>query len=95
MPQIYTTSIVKRSLYEEIKGQIQRMFLSFDHSGHVFGCGAIFGTLNEYLGVDEPLFWVGTSNKSMGQSDRIYRDAEQFKGDPTGNAACVPRGNLG
>lgn len=90
MPQIYTTSIVKRSLYEEIKGRSGGCFY---HSiiPDMYSVVALSLARNEYLRVDEPLFWVGTSNKSMGRSDRIYRDAEQFKGDPSGKHACVPR----
>lgn len=90
MPQIYTTGIVKRSLYEELK---VRSGGCFYHSitPDIYSVVALTLARDEYLRVDEPLFWVGTSNKSMGRSDCIYRDAEQFKGDPSGNHSCVPR----
>ena len=90
MPQIYTTCIVKRSLYEEIKAR-SGGYVYHSIIPDMYSVVALSLARNEYLRVDEPLFWVGTSNKSMGRSDRIYRDAEQFKGDPSGNHSCVPR----
>lgn len=75
LPQIYTSSIVKRSLINEIKYQ----------SGGYFFCSIIpdmysvvaLSMIEDlYLRTEEPLFWVGTSNKSMARSDRIYRDSE-------------------
>lgn len=90
MPQIYTTSIIKRSLYEEIK---DRSGGCFYHSiiPDMYSVVALSLARDEYLRLDESLFWVGTSNKSMGRSNRIYRDAEQFSGDPSGEHTCVPR----
>ncbi len=90
MPQIYTTSTIKRSLYEEIK---LRSGGCFYHSiiPDMYSVVALSLARDKYLRVDEPLFWVGTSNKSMSRSDRIYRDAEQFSGNLSVKHACIPR----
>jgi len=90
MPQIYTTSMIKRSLYEEIKSKSGGCFY---HSiiPDMYSVVALCLSRNTYLRVEEPLFWVGTSNKSMGRSDRIYRDAEQFNEDYRAKYPCVPR----
>ena len=78
MPQIYTTGIVKRSLYNEIKKKSGGFFY---HSiiPDMYSVVALCLSREEYLRVEEPLFWVGTSNKSLGRSDRIYKDAEKLK----------------
>jgi hypothetical protein len=90
MPQIYTTAIIKRSLYNEIKIKSGRCFY---HSiiPDMYSVVALCLSRDEYLRVEEPLFWVGTSNRSMGRSDRIYRDAEQFNEDYQSDYPCVPR----
>ena len=90
MPQIYTTGIIRRSLYEDIK---VRSGGCFYHSiiPDMYSVVALSLARDKYLRVGEPLFWVGTSNKSMGRSDRIYRDAEHFIGHPAGKHMCVPR----
>ena len=75
LPQIYTSCIVKNSLYEKIKLQSGG---SFYHSIIPDMYSAVTLSLAEkfYLRVDEPLFWTGTSSKSLGRSDRIYKDSE-------------------
>lgn len=89
MPQIYTTGIVKRKLYEEIK---LRSGGCFYHSiiPDMYSVVALSLARGEYLRIDEPLFWVGTSNKSMGRSDRIYSDAESFLEKTEDIGICVP-----
>jgi glycosyltransferase involved in cell wall biosynthesis len=89
MPQIYTTCIVKRSLYEEIKDKSGGYFY---HSiiPDMYSVVALALTREQYLRISEPLFWVGSSNKSMGRSDRIYRDSQQYIEDPAGQYAFVP-----
>ena len=90
MPQIYTTSMIKRSLYEEIKSKSGGCFY---HSiiPDMYSVVALCLSCSTYLRVEEPLFWVGTSNKSLGRSDRIYRDAEQFNEDYRAEYPCVPQ----
>lgn len=63
MPQIYTTGIIKRSLYEEIKNKSGGFFY---HSiiPDIYSVVALCLSRDKYLRVEEPLFWVGTSNKS-------------------------------
>jgi glycosyltransferase involved in cell wall biosynthesis len=90
MPQIYTTCMVRRSLYEEIKVKSGGCFY---HSiiPDMYSVVALCLSRNKYLRVEEPLFWVGTSNKSLGRSDRIYKDAEKFRDDIMGKHICVPK----
>lgn len=90
MPQIYTTCVVKRSLYEEIKINSGGCFY---HSiiPDMYSVVALCLKRKKYLRVEEPLFWVGTSNKSLGRSDRIYKDAEKFKVNTPGIHTCVPK----
>ena len=75
LPQIYTTSIIKRSLYEAVKLKSGGIFF---HSiiPDMYSAVAFCLFRESYLRVDEPLFWVGTSNMSMSRSDRVYRDAK-------------------
>ena len=90
MPQIYTTCMVRRSLYEEIRVKSGGCFY---HSiiPDMYSVVALCLSRKKYLRVEEPLFWVGTSNKSLGRSDRIYKDAERFRGDVMGKHICVPK----
>ena len=89
MPQIYTTGIVKRSLYLEIKNKSEGCFY---HSiiPDIYSVVALSLSRDKYLRVYEPLFWVGSSNKSFGISDRIYSDAKKFKNNITSSIPCVP-----
>jgi glycosyltransferase involved in cell wall biosynthesis len=90
MPQIYTTSIVKRKLYEEIK---EKSGGCFYHSiiPDMYSVVALCLSRKQYLRIEDPLFWVGTSNKSMSRSDRIYLDA--IRSDKVNNVdiSCVPQ----
>jgi glycosyltransferase involved in cell wall biosynthesis len=90
MPQIYTTSMVKRSLYQEIKENSGGCFY---HSiiPDMYSVVALSFSREHYLRVEEPLFWVGTSNKSMGISDRIYIDANQFDNKNLFEFPCIPK----
>ncbi|MBF9022606.1 glycosyltransferase [Rhodobacterales bacterium FZCC0069] len=90
MPQIYTTGIIKSSLYNEIKIKSGGCFY---HSiiPDMYSAVALCLSRDTYLRVEEPLFWVGTSDKSMGISDRIYKDAELFNEDCRADHPCVPR----
>lgn len=85
LPQIYTTCIVKRVLVERIKNESGGCFY---HSiiPDMYSVIALSMTSDKYLRIDEPLFWTGTSNKSMGRSDRIYKDTELlgFSGEKAG-----------
>jgi glycosyltransferase involved in cell wall biosynthesis len=90
MPQIYTTSMVKRSLYQEIKESSGGYFY---HSiiPDMYSVVALSLSRERYLRVEEPLFWVGTSNKSMGISNRIYLDANQFDNKKLSEFPCMPK----
>lgn len=75
MPQIYTSCIVKKSLVTEIKGRSGGYFY---HSiiPDMYSVVALSLVEDSYVRVEEPLFWAGTSIKSMSRSDHIYRDSE-------------------
>ena len=90
MPQLYTTCMIKQSLYREIKGNSNGYFY---HSiiPDMYSVVALCLSRDQYLRVEEPLFWVGTSNKSMGRSNRIYKDAEQFECNSLNKNMHVPR----
>lgn len=90
LPQLYTTSMVKRSLYEEIKKKTGGFFYN-SIIPDMYSAVALSFARATYLRVGEPLFWVGTSNKSLGRSDRIYRDAEQFSSSLEDGHVNVPR----
>lgn len=74
LPQIYTSCIVKRSLVERIRSKSDGRFY---HSiiPDMYSAVALSLAEDFYLRVEEPLFWTGTSNASMGRSDRIYKDS--------------------
>lgn len=75
LPQIYTTCVVRSSLVNRVKGLCGGKFF---HSiiPDMYSAVALSLAEKTYLRVEEPLFWTGTSNKSMGRSDRIYKDSE-------------------
>lgn len=75
MPMVYTTCIVKRKLVNSI---IKKSGGYFFHSiiPDMYSVIALSLSTDLYLRVEEPLFWVGSSNKSMAISDRIYNDSE-------------------
>ena len=77
MPQLYTTGIIKKSLYEEIKLKCSGYFY-YSIIPDIYSAVAICLARNSYLRIEEPLFWTGTSNKSMGISNRIYLDAKHL-----------------
>jgi glycosyltransferase involved in cell wall biosynthesis len=75
MPMIYTSCVVKKTLITEIKVKSGGYFY---HSiiPDMYSVVALTLVADSYIRVQEPLFWTGTSNKSMGRSDRIYKDSE-------------------
>lgn len=77
MPMIYTTCMVKRTLVEKIKERTNGLFYQ-SIIPDMYSVVALSLQEDKYLRVGEPLFWVGTSNRSMGLNDRIYRDAESY-----------------
>ena len=90
MPQLYTTGIIKKSLYEEIKLKCSGYFY---HSiiPDVYSAVAICLARNSYLRIEEPLFWTGTSNKSLGISNRIYLDAKHLTEKLKNNSIKIPK----
>jgi len=69
MPQLYTTGIVHRKLVDKIKDKSRGNFF-FGTSPDVYSAAVLALTSNKYLRVEKPLFWVGTSPKSIGLSGR-------------------------
>jgi len=90
MPQVYTTGIIKRSLYNEIKLKSGGYFY---HSiiPDLYSLVALCLSRSIYLRIEEPLFWVGTSNKSMGRSGRIYLDAKNLTKKSNNYFTGVPK----
>ena len=79
LPQVYTCGIIKRDLYNKILKRSNNLFF---HSiiPDVYSSVSILLSTSSYLRVKTPLFWVGTSNKSMGRSTRIYSDTTALSG---------------
>jgi glycosyltransferase involved in cell wall biosynthesis len=90
MPQLYTTGIIKKSLYEEIKLKSSGFFY-YSIIPDMYSAVAICLARNSYLRVEEPLFWTGTSNKSMSISNRIYLDAKYLTEKLTNNVSGIPK----
>lgn len=79
LPMLYTTGVVRASLLKEITKKSSGNFYK-SIIPDIYSSVAICLSSSNYLKVELPLFWVGTSNKSMARSDRIYRDSEPFEG---------------
>jgi hypothetical protein len=90
MPQLYTTGIIKKSLYEEIKLKCSGYFY-YSIIPDMYSVVAICLARNSYLRIEEPLFWTGTSNKSMGRSNRIYLDAKHLTEKLKNNSIKIPK----
>jgi glycosyltransferase involved in cell wall biosynthesis len=90
MPQLYTTGIIKKSLYEEIKLKCSGYFY-YSIIPDIYSAVAICLARNSYLRIEEPLFWTGTSNKSMGISNRIYLDAKHLTEKLKNNSIKIPK----
>lgn len=73
LPQIYTTGFIHRDLIISIKAKTKGIFF---HSiiPDIYSIVALMYFTNKYLRLEIPISWVGTSGKSMGISDRIYKD---------------------
>jgi glycosyltransferase involved in cell wall biosynthesis len=90
MPQLYTTGIIKKSLYEEIKLKCSGYFY-YSIIPDIYSAVAICLARNSYLRIEEPLFWTGTSNKSMGISNQIYLDAKHLTEKLKNNSIKIPK----
>jgi hypothetical protein len=90
MPQLYTTGIIKKSLYEEIKLKCSGYFY-YSINPDIYSAVAICLARNSYLRIEEPLFWTGTSNKSMGISNRIYLEAKHLTEKLKNNSIKIPK----
>lgn len=80
LPQIYTSCIAKRSIVEKIKADSGGYFF-YSIIPDMYSVIALSLMESKYLRVGKPLFWTGTSNKSMSRSDRIYKDSKLQKND--------------
>ena len=90
MPQLYTTGIIKRSLYEEIKLKCSGYFY-YSIIPDVYSAVAICLARNSYLRIEEPLFWVGTSNKSLGITKQIYLETKHLTEKLKNNSNKIPK----
>jgi glycosyltransferase involved in cell wall biosynthesis len=75
LPQLYTSSVVKRALIEKIKSRQSGKFY-YSIIPDMYSIIALTMNANNYLRIGVPLFLIGTSPKSMGISNRIYLDTE-------------------
>jgi glycosyltransferase involved in cell wall biosynthesis len=78
LPMLYTTCFVKRELIERLKLQTNNNFY-FSIIPDIFSGVRLSFSVNNYLRVYTPMFWVGTSYKSMSGSNKIYIDSELAK----------------
>ena len=76
LPQLYTTCIIKRDWVQSLKRN-QGGYMYHSIIPDMYSAVALAMNFDSYLRIDKPLFWVGTSNKSMGLSTRIYEDSKQ------------------
>lgn len=96
LPQIYTTSITKSSLIKEIKKKSQGIFYQ-SVSPDMYSAVAICLSEKRYLYVSKPLFWVGTSAKSVsrkenrGSSDTITQSRDFYTRVPRDCSNLIPR----
>lgn len=67
MPQAYTTGLIRKTLIDRIKLECHGRFY-FATSPDVYSAIAIACRTKKYLRLEKPLFWVGTSAKSVGFS---------------------------
>lgn len=67
MPQAYTTGLIRKKLIDQIKSESNGRFY-FATSPDVYSAIAIACRVKKYLRLEKPLFWVGTSAKSVGFS---------------------------
>ena len=65
LPQLYTNNLINRSLIEEIKKNSLGRFYN-EVTPDVYSGVAISLSTKKYLKVGKPLFWTGSSPKSMG-----------------------------
>jgi glycosyltransferase involved in cell wall biosynthesis len=75
LPMIYTTCFVKRLLVEQIKQESGGNFY-YSIVPDIYSGVSLSLFVPYYLRVEDPLFWVGTSNKSMGRNNRIYGESK-------------------
>jgi len=76
LPQLYTTSVIKRSLIIRMM-KVQGGWFYHSIIPDMYSAVCLFMNSKKYLRLGLPLFWVGTSSKSMGISTRIYEDSAQ------------------
>ena len=67
MPQAYTTGLIRKKLIDRIKSECNGRFY-FATSPDVYSAVVIACRVKKYLRLEKPLFWVGTSAKSVGFS---------------------------
>ena len=65
LPQLYTNNMIRKSLIEKIKLKSNEKFYH-EMTPDVYSGVAIALSTNVYLKVDRPIFWTGSSPKSLG-----------------------------
>ena len=82
LPQLYTNNIVKKSLIEKIKLKSNGKFYH-EMTPDVYSGVAIALSIKNYLKVSRPIFWTGSSPKSLGVAiaNREQNNRENFDKD--------------
>lgn len=71
VPMLYTTGLVKKSLIKKIKQKSNNFFFHGVLPDY-YSSVAILSYTNNFLRISEPLFWVGSSSKSVGRGIKTY-----------------------
>ena len=74
LPQLYTGSLIKKNLIDEIRFNSMGLFY---HSiiPDIYSTVAIMNKVDQYLYCNLPLTLIGTSGRTMGMPGRIYNDS--------------------
>lgn len=71
VPMLYTTGLVKSSLIKKIKQKSNNFFFHGILPDY-YSSVAILSYTDNFLRINEPLFWVGSSSKSVGRGVKTY-----------------------
>lgn len=77
LPQLYTGSLIKKDLIDEIKMKSNGLFY---HSiiPDIYSSVAIMTHVKDYVYSNLPMTLIGTSGKTMGFLNRIYQDSNEL-----------------
>ncbi len=76
LPQLYTTGIIKKEHIDFIKNRAGGRFF-FGNTHDAASAAVLASNSSKHCRVEEPLFWTGTSNKSVGFSQESKSHKEK------------------